>query len=269
MKNIISKKVNRIALISIAAAALMVCSPLTVFAANSSASDTKTKVIYTGDGTTKSVEVANATNLDTFKNLMPGGTTNPQEIVIQNKSSQRMKVYFLAEPSANKEAEELLKALQLEVTFKMDDSSAVQTLYKGSASGKNGTTKVSDIVTSPILLGYVYKNSESGVISATLTAPETMGNEFQNASANIKWVMQFELMDPEIITSNSVPLVSPPSDEPHKPVIIQDNPIPLSPVTGDTINFTYVWILAGVVVLSGSAVVVIGIYNKKHRNRQK
>jgi lipopolysaccharide/colanic/teichoic acid biosynthesis glycosyltransferase len=57
MKNIISKKVNRIALISIAAAALMVCSPLTVFAANSSANDTKTKVIYTGDGTTKSVEV--------------------------------------------------------------------------------------------------------------------------------------------------------------------------------------------------------------------
>jgi hypothetical protein len=197
---------------------------------------------------------------------MPGGTTNPQDIVIQNKSSQKMKVYFSAEPSENKEAKEqslkLLEALQLEVTFKMDDNSKVQTLYKGPASGKNGTTTVSDIVANPILLGYVYGNSESGVISATLTAPETMGNEFQNASANIKWIIKFELMDPVVISENSVPLEPPTSK-------IPENPTPLSPVTGDTTNFTYVWILAGVVVLAGSVVVVTGIYNKKHRNRQK
>ncbi len=193
MKNHQNKNVNRIALISIAAAVLMVCSPLTAFAAEA----TPAKVIYTGDGSTTTVAVEDAENLNTFANLMPNQSTSPQNITIQNKSSKTMQVYFRAEPSASVSnqaaSQKLLDTLILTVTFKMDDKSDVQTLYQGPASGK---TSAADLVTAPISLGYVYGNSDSGKLSATLTAPETMGNEFQNINANIKWVFQFYLTDP-------------------------------------------------------------------------
>lgn len=268
MKTIISQKAKRIALISIAVSVLMVCSPLTVFAAN--APDTRTKVVYTGDGTTKSVQVLNAENLDTFQNLMPGGSTKAQEIIIQNKAKQKMKVYFYAEPAVNgadaAQSKKLLDTLKLQITFKMDDSSAVKTLYEGPASGKNGaaaSSMASDVTANPILLGYVYGNSESGVISAKLTAPETVDNELQGASAKIKWVMQFELLDPVVISDNSVPLTPPASNVP-------ENPTPLSPpATGDTRTSSYVWISAAVIVLASSVVLVMRLQNKKNQNSQK
>ena len=271
MKNIISKKGKRIALISIAAAALMVCSPLTAFAANTT-SDTRTKVVYAGDGTTKTVQVLNADNLDTFMNLMPGGTTKAQQITIQNKCSQKMKVYFLAEPTAEDAAisPKLLEKLQLQVTFKMDDNSASKVLYNGPASGKTAAAASSALtndVTDSILLGYVYGNSESGLISATLTAPEDMDNQYQAAKANIKWVMQFELLEPEVISDNSVPLVNPSSKVPDKPTVISENPIPLSPVTGDTQTRTYVWILAAVIVVAVCVIAVMRIQNRKSSSK--
>jgi hypothetical protein len=268
MKNIISKKGKRIALISIAAAALIVCSPLTAFAANT-ASDTKTKVVYAGDGTTKTVQVLNADNLDTFMNLMPGGTTKVQQITIQNKCSQKMKAYFHAEPTGTAEtaiSQKLLDKLQLQISFKMDDNSAEKVLYNGSASGKTGATASSAVtndVTNQILLGYVYGNAQSGLISATLTAPEDMDNQYQAAKANIKWVMQFELLEPEVVSDNSVPLVNPPSNSPDKPTIVSENPIPLSPVTGDTQTRTYVWILAAVILVAVCVIVVMRIQNRK------
>ncbi|HEX3037778.1 MAG TPA: hypothetical protein VHO94_02140 [Oscillospiraceae bacterium] len=268
MKNMISKKKKRIALISIAAAALMVCSPLTVFAANTT-SDTRTKVVYAGDGTTKTVQVLNADNLDTFMNLMPGDTTKAQQITIQNKCSQKMKVYFHAEPTGTAEAaisQKLLDKLQLQITFKMDDNSAAKVLYNGPASGKTGTTASSAVtndVTNQILLGYVYGNAESGLISATLTAPEDMDNQYQAAKANIKWVMQFELLEPEVVSENSVPLVNPPSNGPDKPTVVSENPIPLSPVTGDTQTRTYVWILAAVILVAVCVIAVMRIQNRK------
>jgi len=274
MKNIIYKKVNRIALISIAAAALMVCSPLTAFAANT---DARTKVVYTGDGTTKTVQVLNADNLDTFLNLMPGGSTKAQEITVQNQCSQKMKVYFHAEPTTTAEnaavSQKLLDKLQLQITFKMDDSSNTKTLYNGPASGKSGTTansEISDDVTKQILLGYVYGNADSGVISATLTAPEDIDNQYQAAKANIKWVMQFELLDPEVVSDNSVPLGGPSSKTPDKPTIVPENPIPLSPpATGDTQTVSYVWVLAAAIVVAGSVIVVVRIQNKKSKNSPK
>ncbi len=198
MKNNMFRKLNRIALISIAVAALMACSSLTAFAAESTPpADTRTKVVYNGSGAAKAVTVENANDLNTFKNLMPNGTTNPQDIIIQNKSGQKMQVYFRAVPTADGAdkgvIKSLLNTLTLKITFKMDGKSAEQVLYDGPASGK---TSDKDIISAPISLGYVYENSDSGVISATLKAPETMDNQFQRASAKITWVIQFELSDP-------------------------------------------------------------------------
>lgn len=211
------------------------------------------KVVYTGDGTTKSVQTLNAANLDTFWNLMPGGSTAPQNIVVENRSSRNMGVYFQAQAADDKTAG-LLSELQLKVTFKMDDGSAVQTLYDGPASGKSGTSAVSDIVTSPIRLGYVYGNSTSGVISAVLIAPETMQNRFELAQSTLKWTLQFELASPpvsskpESIGEESTPLVPPSSSKtPGEP--IPDEGVPLSPPkTGQNLPIP-IFIIGGTALL--------------------
>lgn len=296
MKNNKYKKVNRIALISIAAAALMACSSLTAYAADSStsAADTRTKVVYTGDGTTTStVAVENAENLDAFKNLMPGGSTKPQEITIQNKSGQNMQVYFRAEPTAGENntaiAQKLLEELQLKITFKMDDGSATQTLYQGPASGKLGTTTVTDIVSKQISLGYVYGKSDSGILSATLTAPETLKNQYQLSTANINWNFQFQLADPiasvphngggghggnggtpiagtestvstEVIGTDSTPQVGPTGSSSFVQEDIPNESVPLSrpPKTGQDAAFLWM-VIAGAAV----AIVVFAVARRK------
>ncbi len=150
-------------------------------------------VAYAGDGFTRTVRVEGAENLDTFRGLMPGGSTEPQKIVVRNESGKKMGVYFRAQPKDDAAAG-LLDVLQLTVTFKMDGDSKERTLYQGPASGKTGTAAgTGDIITAPIRLGYVYGNSTSGEISAVLTAPKGMGNTYQSAQAEIGWALQFEL----------------------------------------------------------------------------
>ena len=288
MKNYKMVKLNRIALISIAAAALMACSSVTAFAADSStlSADTSTRVIYTGNGTTTTtVEVKNADDLDTFKNLMPGDSTNPQNIIIENQSSQNMRVYFNAEPT-DLSAQNVLDALQLKITFKMDDKSTPLTLYDGPASGKAGNAAgtASDIVTKQSL-GYVYGKSTSGVLSATLTAPETMDNQYQLAKANIKWVFQFELADPisslphnngggggggntiqptplESIGTESVPQAEPTvSSAAPEEIANEDVPLSNPPKTGQ--DATVIWI---VLALAISALIVFTITRIKMKH---
>lgn len=213
MKNNPYKRTKRIALISVAAAVIAACCPLPAFAA---AESQPAKVIYTGNGTTQTVEVQDAANLNTFYNLMPGGSTERQNIQIQNKSGKPMRVYFMAVPknaeddaALTESSQKLLSTLNLTVTFKMDDVSPETTLYAGKASGTGGAAdpanarQVTDITAKKIPLGYVYGNSTSGLLSAVLSAPETMGNEFQSAKAAVKWVFQFELANPPAPSSHS------------------------------------------------------------------
>jgi len=274
MKNSKYKKANRIALISIAVATLMACSSLTAFAASvaSSSVDTTTTVIYTGNGTTQTIAVENADNLDAFNHLMPNGTTKPQDITIQNNSNKKMQVYFKAVPSGEEEiSQKLLETLTLKITFKMDDSTSENLLYDGPASGK---MTGNDIVTNQISMGYVYARSTTGKISATLTAPETMGNEFQDASAKINWVIQFELsgggsngggggggggdnsgtistvssQPTEIIGTHSTPQGGPTSSVAGETIVNGDIPLSKPPKTGD--NQTLPWIILAVALVA-------------------
>lgn len=205
------------------------------------------EVIYAGDGTTSEVQTLNAANLDTFRNLMPGESTAHQDIQVENKSAQNMNVYFQAQPSDSTTAK-LLDALQLKVTFKMADGSE-KTLYSGPASGKNGTSQQSDfpkkdIVTSPVRLGYVYGNSTSGIISASLAAPETMTDEYENTQANLKWTLEFENIPAESIGNESTPLAPPGSGK------IPNAGVPLSnpPKTGQS-SLLPVFIVGGAALL--------------------
>ncbi|XOQ49607.1 MAG: Cell surface protein [Eubacteriales bacterium] len=289
------RKWNRIALISIAVAALTVCSSLTAFAA---AAVSPIKVIYNGNGAASQSVSVNPTVLNTFTNLMPGQTTDRQDILIQNNSSQKIQVYFRADPMAdisNQEiSKELLDTLILKITFKLDENTAEQTLYEGPASGKTGTK---DIVTNPIALGYVYGNSTSGVISATLTVPPTMGNQFQKALAKIAWNVQFDVSSPssntpggggggghgyggggtepvavpenESIDPDAIPHTGPESSSPSSsaPVeIIGNDDIPLShpPKTGE--NAFYLWL---VVIAALTAAMVFLITRRKIKAQTK
>nr|WP_319488807.1 LPXTG cell wall anchor domain-containing protein [uncultured Caproiciproducens sp.] len=286
MKNKVLKKLNRIALISIAVAALMACSSFTAFAA---VSTPEAKVIYTG--TTKTVTVQNPVNLNTFADLMPGETTGRQSIVIQNDSSQKMQVYFQANPSEENPnkviSKKLLDGLILTVTFKLDDNTAEQTLYVGPASGK---TADKDIVTNPISLGYVYGNSVTGKIFATLTAPEKMDNEFQSANAKIAWNIQFDVQTSsssgggggggggggnannsivfESINPESTPQIGPASSEPVPAETIGNEDVPLSnpPKTGE--SSMYVWVFV-IVALTAAVVFIVTKRKMKSETRTK
>ncbi|QEY34569.1 LPXTG cell wall anchor domain-containing protein [Caproiciproducens galactitolivorans] len=295
MNSNIIRKWNRIALISIAVAALTVCSSLTAFAA---AATSPIKVIYSGNSTASQSVSVNPTVLNTFTDLMPGQTTDRQDILIQNNSSQKIQVYFHADPTANISNQEiskkLLDTLILKITFKLDDNTAEQTLYEGPASGKTGTK---DIVTNPIALGYVYGNSTSGVISATLTVPQTMGNQFQKALAKIAWNIQFDVPSPssntpggggggghggyggggtepvavpenESIDPDSIPHTGPESSSPSSSAveIIGNDDIPLShpPKTGE--NAFYLWL---VVIAALTAAMVFLITRRKIKSQTK
>ncbi len=283
MKKFNLKKLNRIALVSFLAAAFLACNSITAYAA--SAADTRTKVVYTGGGTSSSIAVENAENLDAFKGLMPGGTTKPQNITIANKGSQNARVYFQAQPS-DLSGQNVLQALQLKITFKMDDSSGEKVLYEGPASGTSGKAAdsansgdkhVTD-ATKQIPLGFVYANSETGVISATLTAPETMDNEYRNAQAAIKWIIQFETdsinsiphnnngggggggggtnIATESIAEDSTPQVGPSSAPEEIPN--EDTPLSNPPKTGQDAS-----VLWGAAALAAAACAVFALTRRK------
>lgn len=277
------KKSKRIALISIAAALIAVCSPVSAFADGPVA-----KVIYTGNGTTSAVDVPDVGTLDAFEGLMPNGPAKSQDIEIWNNSNKRMMVYFQAIPSNASSAVDLLNELDLTVTFKMDDDSQTQILYSGKASGNksnpvdpSNSHQVTNILaasTAKIPLGYVDKNSQSGKITATLSAPETMDNTFADASAAIKWVFQFQLADPthngggggggggganapgntvisslppvESLAPESIPQGGPASSSPtSSPESIPNESVPLSkpPKTGETPIYLWIVLVAALV----------------------
>lgn len=261
MKHLNHKKRNRIALISLAAAMLVAGSSFTAFAA----ARQPVYVTYAEQG--NSLSVSAPETMDIFKNIVPGQTTDPQDIVVRNRGSKKMRVYFQAQPGTDtQKAKALLDTLNLEITFQADENSAKKVLYSGHASGKSGTAGVADIVTDKLLLGTVNANSETGTISAVIRAPSTMGNEFQSAAAEVKWVLQLEAVTPppESIGDESTPLVNPSSAPAES---IGEEPTPLTPPdltkppkTGQDSQFLWIVLIVALV----SVVAFIAVREKIH-----
>ncbi|NLJ32076.1 MAG: hypothetical protein GX424_10835 [Clostridiales bacterium] len=262
MKYLNVKKSKRIALISLAASLLFMSAgpSLTSFAA------VQNPVYVTYNGTANTLQAGDSGAI--FQGLMPGGTSDQQNVVIRNQSSNKMRVYFQAQPGTDTEkVKALLDTLVLNVTFKMDDGSSTKVLYQGPASGKTGTA---DIVTDQILLGTVNANSETGIISASIHAPETMGNEFASATANLQWVLQLEAVaSPESIGEESTPLVNPsstPAESIGEESTPQASPTDLTqpPKTGQDPRF--IWIVLIAALVSVAAIVIV---QGKRRSAQK
>lgn len=255
MKYLKLKKMNRIALISLAASVLFLSAgpSLTSFAAAQS------PVYVTYNGSTNTLQADTPGAL--FKGLMPGGTSDPQNIVIRNQGGKKMNVYFQLQTDAGTEqAKALLDRLDLTVTFQPESGAAAQTLYQGPAAGKAGTGLAADLVSNPILLGSVKANSETGAISAVIHAPAEMGNEYQSAAASLKWTVQLEAVasPTESIGEESSPLVNP-SSRPTESIGEESRPLSppdltRPPKTGQDPQFLWFVLIAALVSI---AVVIV------------
>ncbi|WP_296971781.1 LPXTG cell wall anchor domain-containing protein [Tepidanaerobacter sp. EBM-38] len=113
--------------------------------------------------------------------LNPGDTIR-KTLKISNSYSKPFTLYMRAERIGEEPKDDepdLLKQLKLTITYKGE------VIYKGPASGKDGE---SGNITSNISLGkFDPQDSRDLIAEIELPGPET-GNEFQNKTAEIKWI---------------------------------------------------------------------------------
>ena len=166
-----------------------------------------------------------------FKNVMPGDTVTQRiEITHKGVGLDKFKLYMRAVPhnNANQPQTPVLRnegsvaemndfLSQLELRIYKGPNTTVTPIYSGSPDGAN---QLKDF----ILLGEFTKGRK-GVITAELTVPITMGNEFADRMGEVDWEFLIEEVPPAII-----------------------------PQTGDTTNLG---VLIGVSVLSLAAIVVV------------
>lgn len=145
------------------------------------------------DGTGDIVFVPENDLFTGLKNLMPGDTES-QIITIGNDYRKKVRLYLRVEPAdfpftqARELSQKLLDELDLTLTLSRSGAKDAE-LYHGPASG--GPEK-------DIALGTFSKGAQA-TLTATVTVPETLGNEFQDAAGKVKWVFYCE----EVVTSTS------------------------------------------------------------------
>ncbi len=115
-----------------------------------------------------------------FKKIVPGDELT-QDIIVKNSYKEKVKIYMRAEPVSEQDAA-FLSELNMKVELKSGDQ--VNALYNGSAAE---LISASGSLKEDVLLGEFPANANC-TITATLSAPLDMGNEFQAASGDIVWV---------------------------------------------------------------------------------
>ena len=159
-----------------------------------------------------------------MRGLMPGDVQT-QTIRITNNDSRKVKLYLRAQPTAREEfasdeeyalAQKLIGELALELKLKV--GAAETLIYRGPASGvpqADFAGSYSTMVDS-IFLGTYSRGNDVSLI-AEITAPASLGNEYQNAVAKGDWVFTGNEVkkdkdgeDPtyEIIEEDDVPLAN-------------------------------------------------------------
>lgn len=128
-----------------------------------------------------------------LKDMMPGDV-GTQTILIHNQYYKKVRLYLKTEAAGSlldgerKLSAKLLDELELTLTLSRPGK-ADTTLYSGPASGDPDKE---------IVLG-TYAKGDKATITATLTVPETLGNEFQDAVGKVKWVFYCK----EVTTTSS------------------------------------------------------------------
>lgn len=118
-----------------------------------------------------------------FKNVMPGDVLE-QKILVQNESTNIMpvRIYLRAEPT-NPADKPFLEQMQLRV-----DQTSRGTLSDSTADLQGG-------LADNVLLGTFFPGMTQE-LDVSLDVPTSMGNDFQNAIADVVWVFTVEEDDP-------------------------------------------------------------------------
>lgn len=126
------------------------------------------------------------------ENMVPGDQVNGK-IVINNKYKNPYELFLRAERISNKEEYDLLNKLKLKITYKD------QIIYDGAASGEDGIGK-------DISLGSFKPGEEENLIAQISLDGPTIGNEFKNKKASVKWIFTATSKDSEEnISPNNLP----------------------------------------------------------------
>ena len=177
-----------------------------------------------------------------FKNVMPGDTlTQRIEITSKGFGFDRFNVYMRAVPhteSGNRPQPGVL-AVEDDVASMNEFLSQLNLkIWKGTNTSKtpiyNGAPNTADGLSSFILLGEFTKG-RTGVLTAQLTVPIDMGNEFASRAGEVDWEFRVDEVE---------------------------QPKGTSPKTGDSTNVPVLLMVAG---LSLAAVVVIILLNRKKK----
>ncbi len=149
------------------------------------------------DGTGNLVTIPGDDLFSELKDLMPGAV-GTQTININNKNSRTVDIYlktaaadFLTEEQ-QAQSQALLENLTLTLVLKKPGGST-STLYSGPATGPQSGKTIS--------LGK-YRKNQAGTITATLTVPSELDNEFQNAVGKTKWIFSCVQRDDSSSGSN-------------------------------------------------------------------
>lgn len=150
-----------------------------------------TKVVYEGkkDGAGQFTVISKDQDdlFDNFKNLMPGDTLD-QNIVIQNNSNHRIRVYMHAETVPTEDPEGFLSELRLRV------GNAKGVIFDDLASEDELDTPMGQQITAEnkAYLGTFGRFGATGTITATLEIPFELDNAYQKARGEVVWIFTIE-----------------------------------------------------------------------------
>ncbi len=238
-------KFRRIAAISLTVVMLLGCSVMSVFAADGSEEVAPDRTVTYSGGSEEqtSLTISQQDFFVNSKDLMPGEPGRTQTVRIENAGSENVKVWLKSESveGLTQQQQELLNSLPMKITAHMQNGDKT-VLYDGTTAGalvKNGTGDLT-VEEHGVSLGWL-ETGNYATLEVVISAPVTIGNEFQSMNSMVDWVFVVEGIDEE------------PDDVPD----ITDDEIPQ---TGDT---TFVLPAVLGVLLSVGVIVALLVYRKK------
>lgn len=121
--------------------------------------------------------------------MIPGDKVSG-EINIKNNYEQSFKLYMKAERITNEEENDLLKALDLKITYKD------KIIYQGNAAGDDG-------LNNNIYLGEFKSGDITSLVAEVYLDGKKIDNKYQNKYGEVKWIFTAETKEQPV--NNNVP----------------------------------------------------------------
>lgn len=187
-----------------------------------------------------------------FQNMMPGGTYT-QKVKVSNPSSQRVELFLRGEAVS-----ESVAGLLNNVTLEIRDENGNVLAPESTAASPWPSTGITTNAGKFIHLGRFY-SGDSIVLTVTLKVHENLGNDYKDASGQVKWVFQADVYVPDDGGGDDGPRIP---LGPGPVITINENQIPLSPGTGDDANLL-LW--GGLFVVFAVLLVVLLVHKRRRR----